>query len=148
MDTQEAYRRRVLCKSSFDANGNEYIYLLGVASTAYGSWVTFDEDHVTTLATANAVGRVAIAMAATVTSRYGWYMIYGTHASACVRYAAFADNGVIYLTSTAGSVDDADVAGDLINGAVGRSDGTATPYAASAAIIELNYPFVNDVADD
>jgi len=133
---------------AFDTAGNEYIYLTGVTSTAVGSWVTFDEDHLTALAAANASGRVAIAMAITDSiSEYGWYMIYGKHPAAKV-LVGFADNGVCYLTTTAGSVDDADVAGDLINGAIGRSAGTGTPATASAAIIELNYPHVNDTAND
>ena len=140
IDTQKMHP---LGTRSFDENGNEYIYLTGVASTVYGSWVTFDEDHVTILATANAVGRVAIAMAATVASTYGWYQIYGMHASACVRYAAFADNGIIYLTSIAGYVDNTDVAGDLILGSMGK--GAAQ---GSAANVEISYPHVNDTADD
>ena len=144
IDTEKMHE---LGTRSFDKNGNEYIYLTGVASTAAGDWVTYDEAHITIRATANAVGRVAIAMAATVASRYGWYLIYGTHPTASVK-TAFADNGVIYLTGTAGSVDDADVAGDLVLGAIGRSAGNqGTPATASAAIVEISYPHVNDTAD-
>ena len=133
---------------SFDKNGNEYVYLLGVALTAPGSWVSFDEDHATILAVANAVGRIAVAMAATVAAKYGWYQIYGVHASAYV-LTGFADNGVIYLTGTGGSVDDADVAGDLIIGAMGRgAAGRSGAVTACGATVELNYPFVNDAADN
>ena len=53
--------------------------------------------------------------------------------------AGFADNGLIYCTSTAGSVDDAVVAGDLVVGAIGRS-----AISSGAATVELNYPFVTD----
>jgi len=121
---------------------NEYIYLQGVASTAAGSWVTFDEAHLTTLAVADAQGRVAIAMAAIVADRYGWYQIYGKNTIAKV-YTGFADNGFIYLTATAGTVDDAVVATDKVVGAFGRSaisDGVAT--------VELNYPQVLHEAVD
>jgi len=132
---------------SFDKNGNEYIYLQGVASTAAGSWVVFDEAHLTTLTTTSVVGRIAIAMAAIVANRYGWYLIYGTHPTAKVK-TAFADNGVIYMSSTAGTVDDTDVAGDLVLGAIGRSAGNqGTPATASAAVVEISYPHVNDTAD-
>ncbi len=135
---------------SFDANGNEYIYLTGVISTAAGDWVTYDEAHLTIRTVADAVGRVAIAMAATVANTYGWYLIYGTHPSAKTK-TAFADNGICYLTSTAGAVDDTDAAGDLILGAMGRSDGDqlASPgtTTASAAKVEISYPHVNDTAD-
>jgi hypothetical protein len=121
-----------------DKDGNEYIYLKGVASTEAGSWVSFDEAHVTTLLAANAVGRVAIATAATVASTYGWYQIYGKNTVAKV-LAGFADNGKIYCTATPGSVDDAVVAGDLVVGAIGRS-----AIASGVATVELSYPFVTD----
>ena len=125
-----------------DRSGNEYIYLKGVASTAAGSWVSFDEAHVTTLLAANAKGRVGVAQAAVdASTKFGWYMIYGKASGKVL--AAFADNGLIYCTSTAGSVDDAVVAGDLVVGAIGRSavDGGA---ATGQAYCELNYPFVTD----
>lgn len=125
-----------------DVNGNEYIYLQGVASTVAGSWVSFDEAHLTILTVANAQGRIGVAMAAIVASSYGWYQIYGSNTIA-LALAAFADNGKIYLTSTAGSIDDTDVAGDAVIGAIGRS-------AVSGGVItaELNYPVVQDVAID
>lgn len=127
-----------------DPAGNEYIYLKGVASTVAGSWVTFDEAHVTTLAVADAQGRVAVAQAAVdSTSEYGWYMIYGTCSALCL--ASFLDNGKVYLTSTPGSVDDADVAGDAIVGAVGRSARNTT---TGMATFELNRPFAHDLAFD
>ena len=129
---------------AFDVDGNEYIYLTGVASTAAGLVVTFDEAHITILSTANAKGRVAIAMAATVASTYGWYQIYGKGTTAGVA-STVADNAALYLTATAGYVDDLDVAGDLILGMLGRSLAT---NAASALTVELNYPWVDDTADD
>lgn len=121
-----------------DKDGNEYIYLLGVASTAAGSWVSFDEAGVTALLVADAKGRVAVAMAAIVASSYGWYQIYGKNTIA-LALAGFVDNANIWSTATAGSVDDAVVAGDQIIGAIGRS-------AVSGGVItaELNYPLATD----
>lgn len=119
------------------ADGKEYIYLKGVASTAVNSWVSFDEAYVTTLLVANAKGRVAIAMAAIVADKYGWYQVYGSGTGKVL--ASFADNGVIFSTSTAGSVDDAVVTGDLIVGAMGRS-----AVSGGVATVELNYPFATD----
>src|SRR5687767_1469871 len=56
----------------------EFIYLLGVASTAVGSWVTYNmDDGGTTLLVPNAIGPVAVAMSANVASQYGWYQIQG-----------------------------------------------------------------------
>jgi hypothetical protein len=128
-----------------DNDGNIYIYLKGVASTVAGSVVTFDEAHVTTLAVANAQGRVAVAKAAVdSTSEYGWYGIYGKHAAKVL--TGFADNGKVYLTSTAGSVDDTDVAGDFVVGMIGRS-AIDTP-STGLAYMELSFPVVQDIAMD
>ncbi len=129
---------------AFDVDGNEYIYLTGVASTAAGYVVSFDEAHITTLSVANAKGRIAVAMAATVADTYGWYQIYGKNTTVFAS-TAVSDNGVLYLTATPGAVDDADVAGDLIIGMIARS---AAGTEASPLTVELNYPYVDDTADD
>jgi hypothetical protein len=142
-DQVHATKKQRLGTRKRDVAGNEYIYLTGVASTAVGTWVTFDEAHITTRAAANAKGRVAIAMAATVASTYGWYQIYGSAQGLAL--TAFADNGNVYLTSTAGSVDDTDVAGDAVINAVGRSAVNETTLLAT---FEISYPFVSDIAID
>lgn len=120
-----------------DTDNNEYIYLKGVASTEANSWVTYDEAYATTLLAANGKGAVAIAMAATVADKYGWYQIYG---SATGKVATgFADNGLVYATSTGGTVDDAVVTGDLVVGAIGRS-----AISSGTATMQLSYPFITD----
>lgn len=134
----DSTERNPLGTRGIDEDGNEFIYLLGVASTEAGSWVSFDEAHVTTLLAANAKGRVAIAGAAIVADKYGWYQVYGKNTVAKV-LAGFVDNGLIYATATAGSVDDAVVIGDLVVGAIGRS-----AVAGGVATVELNYPFSTD----
>ncbi len=55
---------------------------------------------------------------------------------------AFADNADVYLTSTAGSVDDTDVAGDFVSNAKGASalDAPATGMAE----FEIQYPYMDD----
>lgn len=117
----------------------EFIYLAGVASTVVGSWVTFNQDDgTTTLLAANAIGPVAVAMSANVASQYGWYQIYGKCPSALV-LAGFADNANVYATATAGSVDDAVVAGDRVKNARG-----ASAISSGAAEMELWYPFMDD----
>lgn len=120
-----------------DQSGNEYIYLQGVASAAANSWVSFDEAHLTTLLVANAVGRVAVAMAAVIANTFGWFQIYGSATGLAA--VAFADNGLVYSTATAGTIDDAVVVGDLVVGAIGRS-----AVAAGVATFELNYPFATN----
>jgi len=109
--------------------GGEFIYLKGVANTAIGSWVTFNQDdNSTTLLAANAIGPVAVAMSANVASQYGWYQIYGKAIGKAL--AGYADNGLVYATATAGSVDDAVVAGDRVKLALGAS-AIDTPSTAS-----------------
>lgn len=128
----------------FDNLMNEYIYMQGVASVVLGTWVSFDELFITTRLVADAQGRVAIARAAVdATTEFGWFGIYGSFTGLCL--ASFADNGKVYLTATAGSVDDADVAGDAVVGAVGRS---ARDTATGLSTFELNYPFAHDLAFD
>lgn len=119
----------------------EFIYLLGVASTAIGTWVTYNpDDFSTTRLAANAIGPVAIAMSANVASQYGWYQIQGKAIGLCL--AGFVDNANVYATATAGSVDDAVVAGDRVKGAVGAS-AIGTP-SGSFAEFEIARPFMDD----
>lgn len=123
----------------------EFIYLKGVASTAVGSVVLMaPDDWSTSLAVANDKGKLAVAMAATGASEYGWYQIYGKGAAKVL--AGFADNADCYLTATPGSVDDTDVAGDYIRGMRGAS-AIDTP-STGLAEVELGYPEVADGLDN
>ncbi len=143
-DEVHSSKKQFLGLKKRDNTGREFIYLKGVTNCAIGSWVSFDELHVTTLLQANAQGRVAVAMAAVdSSSKYGWFQIYGKASGLAL--TLFADNGKVYLTSTLGSVDDTDVAGDAVIGAVGRSAVNETSFLAT---FELNYPFVSDLAID
>ena len=118
--------------------GGEFIYLVGVASTVVGSLVLFSpDDFTTTLATANDKGSLAVAMAGTLAANFGWYQIRG---KASVRaLVAFADDADCYLTSTAGSMDDAVVFGDMIFGMKG-----AGAVANDVADAEIDLPHVSD----
>lgn len=119
----------------------EFIYLKGVASTVVGSWVTYNmDDGSTTLLAANAIGPVAIAMSINVASQYGWYQIQGKAVGKVL--AGFVDNGNVYATATAGSIDDAIVAGDRVKGAVGAS-AIDTP-STGLAEMEIARPFMDD----
>ena len=119
----------------------EFIYLLGVASTTANSWVTYNaDDHSTTLLAANAIGAVGIAMSANVASSYGWYQIYGKGIGKAL--TGYLDNGLVYATATAGSIDDAVVAGDRVKNAIGAS-AVGTP-SAGLAEFEIYYPIMDD----
>lgn len=122
----------------------EFIYLQGVASTVVGSVVTYSaDDYSTTLAAADAIGPVATALSACVANEFGWYQIGGKGVAKVA--ASFADDAACYLTSTAGTIDDAVVAGDRIKGMRGAS-AIDTP-STGLAEVEMSRPFVDDIAD-
>lgn len=124
-----------------DLGTGEFIYLAGVASTVEGSVVIFNaSDYSTKLAEADDIGPVATALGATVASTKGWYQIGGKGVAKVA--ASFADNGNCYLTSTAGTIDDAVVAGDYITGMKGAS-AIDTP-STGLAYVEMQRPFVTD----
>lgn len=119
----------------------EFIYLKGVANTAVGSWVKYNQDdHSTSLLAANDIGPVAVAMSANVADQYGWYQVYGKAVGKAL--TAYADNGLVYATATAGSIDDAVVAGDRVKNALGAS-AVGTP-STGLAEFEIQYPFMDD----
>ena len=120
-----------------DAAGNEYIYLLGVGSVIAGTVVTYDEAFATTRMAANAVGPVAVAQAAVVANKYGWFMRKGTCSAEAV---TVADNKSCYADANAGAIDDSGAAGDLIVGMWTRSTD-----AAGLATVQLAYPYITDV---
>jgi|SRR5688572_10171713 len=123
----------------------EFIYGIGVASTIVGSVVFLSKDDGQTAlaAAAGGQGDLGLAMSVNLAAGYGWYQIYGKGVAKVL--AAFADNAQCYLTSTAGSIDDADVSGDLIIGMKGAS-AIDTPTTGFAEV-ELSYPVVAGVAD-
>ncbi len=123
----------------------EFVYAQGIGSTVVGSVAFLNEDtYVTSLAAAaGGRGHLGTAMSINVASQFGWYQVYGKGVAKVL--AAFADDADCYLTSTAGSIDDADVSGDLIIGMKGAS-AIDTP-STGLAEVELSYPTVAGVAD-
>lgn len=118
----------------------EFMYVKGVASAVEKSWVTINQDDgSTTLLAANAIGPVGVLMAALTASYYGWAQITGKALGKCL--TQFADNGRVYITGTAGSVDDASVAGDVVHGAKGAS---LTAVDSGYAEFEINRPYTED----
>jgi|TARA_R110000764_G_scaffold9963_1_gene31194 hypothetical protein len=131
-------------RATTDYGEGEFIYLLGLAATAVGSVVRYSAvSGITKLAVANDKGPIACAMAATVAGEYGWYQIFGVGVGKVK--ASFADDANCYLTSTAGSLDDAVVAGDRVHNCIGGS-AIDTP-STGLALLELNYPHTDDIAD-
>lgn len=128
--------KNALGTRGIDADGNEYIYLQGVASVAVGTPVTYDENYLSTLLAANAVGPVAVAMAAVVAASYGWFLVRGS-GSAVFAGAAVADAA---LYAAAAAFDDAVVAGDIVVG--GKV--AATVAGAGLGTVQIVYPFVTN----
>lgn len=96
----------------------EFIYLNGLAATAAGDVVTYNENtNVTKRGVAGDRGPVAVAMSANLASFLGWYLIAGDIPvnTAATTVAANA-NG--YWTATPGALDDAVVSGDKVDGLV------------------------------
>ncbi len=122
----------------------EFIYLKGVASTAIGTWVHyFSDDWATVRAVGDAFGPLAVAMGATVASQFGWYQIQGKASGLFL--TGFLDDGDCYLTSTNGSLDDTDVGGDYVTGALGASAVNETTLLAD---VELAHPNTTDLKDN
>lgn len=117
----------------------EFVYLKGVASTAVGDIVIYDQRAgTTTRAVAGSRGPVAVAMSANVANQYGWYQ---TSGAAIVKSGTAAANGAVYLTATAGTVDDAVVATDKVEGARYKTaDGTPS---TGLAVLQLSRPSAN-----
>ena len=115
----------------------EFIYLKGLASTAVGEVVIYDTyANTTKRGVAGDRGMAAVAMSANVANQYGWYQIAG---AAVVKVAAaFAANANVYWTATAGTPDDAVVAGDKIDGI--RSKTAIDTPTTGYAVCQLAYP--------
>src|SRR5574342_232181 len=133
----DTVQRNPLGTVVWDESGKAYIYLIGVASTAARSVVTYTTaTYQTALSVTGARGPVAIAMAPVLAGQFGWYQIYG-HASAEFNGAATA-LARLFSAST-GKCDDAVVSGDQIDGAIVA----ATVGGAGAGAVSLAFPFMN-----
>ena len=124
----------------------EFICLQGVASTVVGSVVvwagvnsTAQQTWQTALAanTANQGQPLAVAMAATLASQYGWYQIQGNAVMATNGTLA-AGPGKVFLAGS-GQVTSSAAAGTEVLNAINVS-ATGTP-AAGLAIVSIDRPF-------
>lgn len=117
----------------------EFIYMKGLASTAVGELVVYDlKSKATTRAVTTSRGPCAVAMSANVANQYGWYQVFG---SAVMKAGTVAAQAPVVATATAGTVDDAAVAGALVNGAVFKTaDGTPS---AGFAVAQIAYPHMS-----
>lgn len=121
-----------------DSAGNEYVFCLGVASVVAGDWVVFNKDYAVTRLAGSEVGSVAVAMAAVVASKWGWFQIWGEGSAKVV-----ATGGVrVYTHTVTGQALDTVVTGALIQGAV-TTAGTGNTVTGTLQAVQLDYPFVS-----
>jgi hypothetical protein len=117
----------------------EFIYAKGVASTAPGDLCTINTKTGATVRSVAAVrGLVGVAMSANVASQYGWYQIAGV---AVVTSGTVLTGTLVYVTATPGSIDDAVVSADKVDGAL-TVTASGTP-AAGYTTVQLSRPCCN-----
>jgi hypothetical protein len=80
-------------------------------------------------------------MAASVTGKWGWYQISGKAVGLAL--TGYLDNALVFSTSTAGSVDDTVVDGDMVHLAKGAS-AVDTP-STGLAEFEISRPYTDDI---
>jgi hypothetical protein len=131
-----------IVKAKHETYGSgEFIYLKSGGTRPTGQWVTYQADDFVTLAlAANAIGPVAIVTTTVAVNAYGWHQIEGKAIGLAA--TSFADGANVYATATAGTVDDAVVAGDRVKRAKGASD-VGVP-GSGLAEFEIDRPFMDD----
>lgn len=139
----------------------EFVYLKGLASTAVGESVKYDESGVTTRTVVATRGPIAIALTAnTSATNWGWYQVYGI---AVAKTGTVAADAAVFATATAGTMDDAVAATGKIDGATtmtadgagattvagfvvsqaGSISQASYTVAAGTALVSLAYPVMN-----
>jgi hypothetical protein len=122
----------------------EFIYLLGVTSTAAGAMVTYSPStYQTALSpnTANTGQPVAVATAATTpTQKYGWYQISGK-AVVLKTAVAVSPSVALFQSATTGRVMSTTASGKQLLNA--RSANTASVTSTtSTVLVQINRPFI------
>ena len=121
----------------------EFIYLLGVASTTVGDWVvwnatTYQTSLGTTTNSENKGVPVAVAMAATVASEYGWYQTAG-NAVMKKTGVAVTPQVPIFISGTAGKIKVLASSGQQILGAQ-TANLTTVVTTTSTVVVTINRP--------
>lgn len=117
----------------------EFIYLKGVANTAIGHIVNYDDDFQTALDTSAVAGPsrpLAVAMGACVDTYYGWYQISGLAVAKKANSVSFADGAGLGAGS---GLAVAVATGTVIQGAVVRAVASAKSDVTTVKIA-INRP--------
>ncbi len=136
---------------AYDGNGGEYLYLAGVASVVQGAWVAINvgvDGAVVGLDTDVAgtqKAHCAIAMAAIVAAKYGWFCVVSPYAGVDGLSAASAtDTKAVVATSTVFTVDDAEGGAEiLVNGAL-----YASAESGGHATFHIHNPYMHALTLD
>ena len=112
----------------------EFIYLLGVASTTVGSIVEYDTAFASALSTVvvELPRPLAVAMAATVASEWGWYQISGEAVISKSSDTSFAADAII--RASAGFAEAA-LTAVIIQGAIVAVASTSTAGATTCRVM-------------
>lgn len=126
-----------------DYGSGEFIYVKASAAIRIRDWslISMDAGTAAPVAASN-IGPLGVAMVALAQNEYGWLQISGKAIGGCK--TAFADNARVWLSASAGRIDDTSVAGDLVNLARGASTTTTGTFVAD---FEIHRPYVDDKSD-
>ncbi len=114
---------------------SEFIYLKGVVGTNPGNVVVYKQkEATTTLAVLASKGALAVSQSANGANQFAWYCVAGA-CQASFAGAAVADTQ-LYLTASAGAIDDVVTAGSGILGMVA----SAAVGGAGLGDVVLNHP--------
>ncbi len=128
--------------------GEVFIYLQGIASVIEGDWVTYRVTSITTAVIKRVVagdqGTLAIAMAAVINTKFGWFQVVGNNlAAGAITGGDAAVGGAVFLTATPGIMDDVEVSDDRVSGAVfSVQEGELSGNPAALAGATISRPFV------
>lgn len=138
-DTTQQHPLGKLIKAKHVTYGEgEFIYLKGVASTAVGDVVEYDQHGGTTTrwaGTANKGTCLAVAMSANVANQYGWYQLGGAAVVNISGTVAAGDSAYWQATAVVSSTA---VAGKQVLGMIARS-ANGVP-SAGKAVYQIDRP--------
>lgn len=143
VDTTQRHNLGAVIRAADPVYGEaEFIYLKGVASTAAGDLVIYDDKaDTTTRTTASTYGPVAVAMAAVLANQFGWYMIAGSAVVSTASAGTGAANNRLKTTATAGQATVSGTAANKVDGAYCTSAQDAP--GAGFTVVEIARPSCN-----
>ncbi len=145
LDAVDATARNPLGTIVAGADGSTYIYLQGAAGIAANAAVVYNPStFLAALLASGSVGPVAVAKAAIVASKYGWFQVRGV--TPIINKGAVTINTQLYIANSSGSLDSTYVAGAQVHTALAVTSSTAVDVSGSATAY-INFPWANAHSD-